>query len=251
MDVKNHHKNIVEQFSKQAGGYTAITSHSDALEKLIALSAASKNDHVLDIACGSGIVACAFAKHTAHVTGIDMTQGMLEEAQKLQAKQNIQNVSWQIGDVESLPYQDNSFSIVVSRFGFHHFLNPGKVLSEMKRVCKPDGIVLVVDVSLHDSQIEKYNEMEKNRDCSHVAALSLTQFATLFAEAGFKKVATDAYSMKIELEEQLNASFPTDADRLKNMIINDVGVNELGINVTKINDAYFLYYPIQIFAAKK
>lgn len=251
MDTKKHNENIVEQFSKQASGYTSITSHSDALEKLISKTSASKNDEVLDIACGSGIVACEFAKHTNHVTGIDMTQVMLDEAKKLQIKLNLKNLTWQIGDVENLPYDDNSFSIVVSRFGFHHFLNPLKVLTEMKRVCKPGGIVMVVDVSLPDSKIEKYNEMEKNRDFSHVAALSLTEFSRLFERVNLKNFNADFYSMKIELNEQLQASFPSDSIALKNMIIADVGVDDLGINVTKINSEYFLHYPIQIFSAKK
>ncbi|ANW95568.1 hypothetical protein AXE80_04435 [Wenyingzhuangia fucanilytica] len=251
MNSKKHNENIVEQFSKQASGYSAINSHSDALEKLISITSASKNDEVLDIACGSGIVSCEFAKHTNHVTGIDMTQGMLDEAKKLQTKFNLKNLTWQIGDVENLPYDDNSFSIVVSRFGFHHFLNPLKVLSEMKRVCKPDGVVIVVDVSLPDTKIKKYNEMEKNRDCSHVAALSLTEFSRLFEKIGFKNVNTDFYSMKIELNEQLQASFPSDSTALKNMIIADVGIDDLGINVIEINGQYFLHYPIQIFYAKK
>mgnify|MGYP003665820283 CR=1 FL=1 len=251
MDTKKHNENIVEQFSKQASGYTSITSHSDALEKLISITSASKNDEVLDIACGSGIVACEFAKHTNHVTGIDMTQVMLDEAKKLQTKLNLKNLTWQIGDVENLPYDDNSFSIVVSRFGFHHFLNPLKVLSEMKRVCKSGGIVMVVDVSLPDSKIEKYNEMEKNRDFSHVAALSLTEFSSLFERVNLENFNADFYSMKIELNEQLQASFPSDSIALKNMIIADVGENDLGINVTKINSEYFLHYPIQIFSAKK
>ena len=153
MDAKNHYKNVVEQFTKQASAYTSISSHSDALEKLISISSASKKDDVLEIACGSGIVACEFARHTNSVTGIDMTQGMLDEAKKLQLEQQLKNITWQIGDVENLPYKDNNFSIVISRFGFHHFLNPLKVLSEMKRVCKPNGIVLIVDVSVPDSKI--------------------------------------------------------------------------------------------------
>jgi ubiquinone/menaquinone biosynthesis C-methylase UbiE len=251
MDVINHNKNIVEQFSKQAEGYTSITSHSDSLEKLISITSASKKDTVLEVACGSGIVSCEFSKYVKSVVGIDMTQGMLDEAKKLQLKETIKNVNWQIGEAENLPYDDESFSIVISRFGFHHFLNPFKVMSEMKRVCKPGGILVVVDVALPDSKIEKYNEMEKNRDCSHVAALSLTEFSSLFNKVGLKKLKFDFYTMQIELEEQLEASYPKDLNALKNMIINDVGVNDLGINVTKISDAYFLNYPIHIFSAKK
>ncbi|WP_417443931.1 class I SAM-dependent methyltransferase [Joostella sp.] len=251
MDTKKHNENIVEQFSKQASGYTSITSHSDSLEKLITITSASKKDNVLDIACGSGIVSCEFAKYTNHVTGIDMTQGMLDEAKKLQIKLNLKNVIWQIGNVESLPYESNSFSIVVSRFGFHHFLNPLKVLSEMKRVCKPNGIVLIVDVSLPDNKIKKYNEMERNRDYSHAAALSLTEFSHLFEKICFKSLNTDFYVMQIGLKEQLKASYPRDANALENMIINDVEKNDLGINVSKFNDKYYLNYPIHIFSVKK
>lgn len=249
MDTEKHHKNIVNQFSKQATGYTAISSHSLALEKLIAISSASREKEVLDIACGSGIVSCEFAKYTKNVTGIDMTKEMLDEAKKLQEKQKIKNITWQIGDVSNLPYENGAFSIVVSRFGFHHFLNPLRVLCEMKRVCKPGGIVLVVDVSLPDSKIKMYNEMERNRDSSHVAALSLTEFSALFDEAGFNTVASDFYSMKIGLEEQLEASFPSDRESLKNLIISDVGRNELGVNVTKENGEFYLHYPIHIFSA--
>ena len=251
MDIKKHNKNIIEQFSKQANGYTSITSHSNALEKLIQISSASKKDTVLDIACGSGIVSCEFAKHTSHVTGIDMTQEMLDEAMKLQAKKSLKNITWEIGDVTDLPYKDNHFSIVISRFGFHHFLDPSKVLSEMKRVCKPNGIIMIVDVSLPKDKIEKYNEMEKNRDFSHVAALSLTEFKNIFNKNGLNKVETDSYSMQIELNEQLQASFPTNLIALKNMILQDIGVNDLGINATRVGEKVLLHYPIQIFSTRK
>lgn len=251
MDAKKHNVNIAEQFSKQANGYTSIISHYDALEQLIQISSANMNDTVLDIACGSGIVSCEFAKHTKHVTGIDMTQEMINEAKKLQAKANLQNIDWRIGDVTNLPYADNHFSIVVSRFGFHHFLNPQKVLSEMKRVCKPNGIVMVVDVSLPDAKIEKYNEMERNRDCSHVAALSLSEFAIIFESIGFDKLEKAHYIMQINLEEQLKASFPQDVIALKNSILQDIGIDDLGINVTKNDKGVFLNYPIHIFSARK
>lgn len=250
MDTQKHNKDIVEQFSKQARAYSAMAPHHDALERLITMTSACEGDTVLEIACGSGIVACEFAKYTKQVTGIDMTPGMLDQARKFQAKQALDNLTWDLGDVESLPYGDHSFSIVVSRFGFHHFLDPFKVLSEMKRVCTQDGMVLVVDVSLPDSKIDSYNEMERNRDCSHVAALSWTQFSELFEKVGFKKLHTDGYSMRIELQEQLRASFPRDVGALEAMILSDVGMDNLGIKVTEENGTHFLHYPIHIFAAQ-
>jgi len=253
MTNQAHKQEIIDQFSQQAGAYSAITAHSDALDRLIHLSSVKATDTVLDIACGSGIVACAFAEHAGHVTGIDITEGMIEEARKLQQKKGLKNMHWQIGEVEVLPYQNNSFSIVVSRFGFHHFLEPVKVLAEMARVCKKDGCVLVVDVALPAGKVNAYNRMEKLRDPSHTAALTHEQFIALFEEAGLTNIRHESYRMPIELEQQLNASFPQKGKKaeLKQMILHDVGVNALGIDATEINEQVHIHYPVSIYAATK
>lgn len=251
METKAHNDNIIKQFSKQASGYTSIVSHRDALDELIVITSASKDDNVLEVACGSGIVSCEFAKHVNHVTGIDITEGMINEAKKLQAKYQLKNIDWEIGEVTSLCYPDSSFSIVVSRFGFHHFLNPQMVLMEMIRVCKSNGIVMVVDVSLPDDKIDAYNVMEKNRDSSHVKALSVKEFKRLFEKSDLKNSKECSYTMKIELEEQLQASFPSNSLTLKSMILEDIGINKLGVNAAEIDGKVFLHYPIHIFSGTK
>lgn len=248
MNSTEHNQKIVEQFSKQARGYTGIKSHSDALQKLIKMSNVGKDDIVLDIACGSGIVSCAFAEYAKHVTGIDMTKEMLKEARKKQEVGGFSNLQWDLGLVEQLPYENGQFSIVVSRFGFHHFLDPGKVLSEMMRVCKRGGVILVVDVSLPDHYIDCYNAMESIRDDSHVAALSISQFQELFKNVGIESLKHDTYTMVISLKEQLKASFPTDATTFRKMVIDDIGQNKLGVQVTQKKEGVYLYYPIHIFA---
>lgn len=251
MDTNKHNKNIVKQFSKQASGYTSITSHSNALEKLIQISGITKEDTVLDIACGSGIVSCEFAKHAKFVTGIDITQEMLNEAKKLQKKENLQNICWRIGNVTDLPFSNNQFSVVISRFGFHHFINPLQVLKEMKRICTPNGVIMVVDVSMPNEKIDNYNKMEKIRDYSHVSAISLSGFNELFEKVGLQLVETDMYVMPISLNEQLEASFPTNPNKLKDIILQDIGVDDLGINVTRNGEEVLLNYPIHIFTARK
>ncbi|UCS92724.1 methyltransferase domain-containing protein [Echinicola marina] len=251
MDNKQHNNDIVEQFSKQAQGYTSIRSHSDALEKLIQISGLSQEDTVLEIACGSGIVSCEFAKHASFVTGIDITQKMLDQAKRLQDKEGLQNISWEIGDVSSLPYEDNQFSMVISRFGFHHFLNPLQVLKEMKRVCKPNGLIMLVDVSVPEDKITKYNEMEKIRDYSHVSVLAVAEFDQLFERLSLRRMETEKYMMQISLEEQLRASFPTDPQALEKMILQDIGLDELGINATRKGEDVMLNYPVYIFSVRK
>ena len=97
------------------------------------------------MACGPGLVVCAFAPHVREATGIDVTPAMLERARKLAAEKGLTNIVWRQGDVYSLPYDDASFTIVTTRFSCHHFLDPAAVLREMVRVCAPGGRVIVVD----------------------------------------------------------------------------------------------------------
>src|SRR5207248_3085609 len=70
---------------------------------------------------------------------------MLERARALAAEKGIANVTWQEGEVERLPYPDGAFTIVVTRFAMHHFLDPAAVFREMVRVCAPGGRIVVVD----------------------------------------------------------------------------------------------------------
>src|SRR5207244_7010379 len=132
---------VVEQFTKQAIPFSTAPGiqDRDALALLVAATRAGADDAVLDVACGPGLVVCAFAAVVRHATGVDLTPAMIERARALQAEKGLENVSWRLGDVLPLPYPDGSFSIVTSRFAFHHFLDPRGVLAEMKRVCAPGG----------------------------------------------------------------------------------------------------------------
>jgi ubiquinone/menaquinone biosynthesis C-methylase UbiE len=81
----------------------------------------------------------------------DITPAMIECARELQREKGLTNLRWEVSDVNPTPFADNSFSVVLTRYSFHHFLDPKGVLAEMKRVCKADGTIMVVDVSLMTS----------------------------------------------------------------------------------------------------
>jgi ubiquinone/menaquinone biosynthesis C-methylase UbiE len=253
MDKQIHNENIKEQFSKQATSYTAVVAHRDSLEVLIEMSDVSKEDIVLDIACGSGIVTCEFAKHAHHVTGIDITKRMLDEAKKLQLNNKLSNIDWILDDVVPLQFLDNQFSVVVTRFSFHHFIDYKKVFDEMVRVCKPNKTIMVVDVMLPSEKVNGYDQMEKLRDSSHVGALTSEKFEALFQTTKIKECTKFIYEMSIELETQLNASYLTDneKEKLRTLIVQDVGKNNLGVNINCIEDKYYLHYPICVYVGKK
>jgi ubiquinone/menaquinone biosynthesis C-methylase UbiE len=85
------------------------------------LSEVNKNDTVLDIACGPVLVTTAFATKAKHVTGIDITPAMIDKAKEIQKDKKLENISWKIGDATNLPFDDESFSIVITRYSFHHY----------------------------------------------------------------------------------------------------------------------------------
>ena len=97
---------------------------------------------------------------------------MLDRARLYQAEQQVSNVTWQLGSSSDLPFADGTFHRVVTRFSFHHFLEPGKALAEMKRVCLPGGIVLVCDVAPSPQTQAAFNHWEILRDPSHTRALT-------------------------------------------------------------------------------
>src|SRR4029077_12563271 len=106
--------------------------------------------------------------------------------QRLAAEKGLSNVTWRQGDVAKLPYGDASFTIVVTRYSFHHFLDPRKALREMIRVCAPGGRIVVVDTCASEdpAKAAEFNRLEKWRDPSHVRNLPLTELKGLFAPLG-------------------------------------------------------------------
>jgi ubiquinone/menaquinone biosynthesis C-methylase UbiE len=170
---------ILDQFTRQAVPFADMPAHSneESVRLLIDLAQIGTEDDVLDVACGPGLVACRLAEGVArHVIGIDMVPAMIEQAQARQRSKGLKNLTWLVGDAVPLPFPDATFSVVVTRYSFHHFLDPKAVLADMVRVCQPGGRVAVIDVFTSSPvQAEAYNRVEKLRDPSHVRALSLAR----------------------------------------------------------------------------
>src|SRR5580765_8128051 len=115
-----HQNEILDQFTRQATPFATAPGIRDeaALRLIVECSGAGPEDTVLDVACGPGLVVAAFARVVHHATGIDLTPAMIARAETLARERGLTNVSWRLGDVQSLPFPDASFSIVTSRFAF-------------------------------------------------------------------------------------------------------------------------------------
>lgn len=253
--MSTHQDLIRDQFTKQAIPFATAPGIKDeeALKLLVDFTGAGPNDTVLDVACGPGLVVCAFAQVVRHATGIDLTPAMIERARTLQQEKRLTNVTWQVGDVLPLPYPDASFSIVTSRFAFHHFPDPRAVLAEMKRVCTPGGKVVVIDVmaSPDPEKAAAYNRMEKLRDPSHARGLPLTELEMLFQQTALPTPRKTFYRLEGEVEDLLQRSFPNpgNADKIRQMFIDALANDGLGMDVRRQGDKIRFAYPIAILCS--
>lgn len=109
-----------------------------AAAKLVGFAQASAGQRVLDIGCGTGIVAVSAARRGAMVSGLDLSPALLERARD---NANIANVEVEFieGDAEALPYPDGSFDVVLSQFGHMFAPRPALAVQEMLRVLKVAG----------------------------------------------------------------------------------------------------------------
>ena len=257
MTDATHEELIVDQFTRQAVPFSTAKTIADqkALQLLIEFSGAGPDDTVLDVACGGGNVVCAFAEIVHHATGIDVTPAMLERARAVAREKSLSNVSWDLGEATSLPYADGTFTIVVTRFSFHHFIEPLAVLKEMVRVCAPGGRVLVADMhtNVDSAKGAEFNRMELLRDPSHVRALPVAELKALFPAAGLPPARITFYELRDELENLLSRSFPNpgDGDKIREIFRTSAGDDRLGIPIRLDGTLIHYAYPVAVLSATR
>ena len=108
--------------------------------RLVAYAGIRAGQTVLDVACGTGVVALTAARAGAKVRGLDLSPVLIEHARKSAALVGA-DIEFKEGDAESLPWSDGSFDIVVSQFGHMFAPRPEVTIAEMLRVLKPGGTI--------------------------------------------------------------------------------------------------------------
>lgn len=139
---------------------------------------AQKDAKVLDMGCGGGHVSYAVAPYVRQVTAFDLAPEMLDIVSSEATKQNLRNIETALGDVESLPFSDESFDYVFSRFSAHHWFNLNSGLKEADRVLKPNGKAVFIDViSPGLPKLDTHLQaIEILRDISHVRDYSVREW---------------------------------------------------------------------------
>jgi ubiquinone/menaquinone biosynthesis C-methylase UbiE len=201
----SHVERIRTQFTRQAETYAGMQQTHDerALALLVRLSGARPGDRVLDVACGPGFLTMAFAQACASARGVDATPAFVERARRVAAERGLANASFAAGDVNALPEPTDSYDVVSCRAAFHHFPSPARVLTEMARVAKPGGTLLIGDLlgSEDGAQAELHDRIERLCDPSHARALPRSEFLALFRAQGLEVVHQPSSELHYDAEE--------------------------------------------------
>lgn len=138
-------------------GALETTGRSPGSRSLSAASSAKQWDlkpgsKALDAACGTGHVALAAARRFCEATGVDYVPSLLEIGRKRAALEGIE-VTFEEGDVENIPFPDESFDYVLSTIGAMFAPNQERTAEELLRVCRREGTVGMVTGSPKDSWV--------------------------------------------------------------------------------------------------
>ncbi len=119
-------------------------------KKVLKLVASKNPQTILDIATGTGDLAIMMASTSASkITGIDISEGMLEVGRKKVAAKNLSDkIELQLADSENMPFPDNSFDAITVGFGIRNFEHLQTGLAEILRVLKPGGIFVILETSM-------------------------------------------------------------------------------------------------------
>ena len=148
-------------------------------------------DVVLDLGCGAGVDVFLAAKAVGdkgRVIGVDMTPQMIERARENADRSGHKNVEFRLGDIESLPLNDNSVDVVISNCVINLAPDKRRVYSEIYRVLKPGGCFFISDVVSYGVVPEKIrSDLNLWTGCI-AGALDRDEYLNIVGKTGFTSV---------------------------------------------------------------
>ena len=179
---------------------------------LLKRAAPQLGERVLDVACGTGVVARSIVPLVGNggkVVGLDINPAMLEVACR-QFSNNCEKINWREGRAENIPFERNEFALVTCQQGLQFFKNRAKAAEEMLRVLRPNGrVVIEVFQSLENNPAYQvvFNTMASVFNIP-LAALAApfsygdpSELESLLVDAGFRQVKVESVSQEVHFNE--------------------------------------------------
>ncbi|MBB5215041.1 class I SAM-dependent methyltransferase [Parapusillimonas granuli] len=203
----NHSETVQAQFDAQAQAYLQSAVHAagpDLLRaaELLSQSFPAASGAVMDLGCGAGHLSFALAPLCASVVAVDPSPNMLATVSRAAAEKGLANIQTVQAGAESLPFEDGRFCVVASRYSAHHWLDLPAALKEMRRVVKPGGYLLMIDVEGDENPMvdTHLQTIEILRDRSHVRDRTPSEWARLITDAGFAEIEHQNWATRLAFE---------------------------------------------------
>jgi SAM-dependent methyltransferase len=187
--MTSHASKVGKQFGTVAAAYLSSTVHSQGadLETIASKLRDQPEARMLDLGCGAGHLSFAVAPHVGAVVAYDLSAEMVDIVTNEARRRDLRNVVTQKGRVESLPFRDDSFDWVCTRYSAHHWTDIHRALGEARRVLKRGGGLIVIDTCaptnpLLDTHLQA---IELLRDGSHVRNYTPAEWRSMLRGAGF------------------------------------------------------------------
>ena len=215
--MSQHKQSVLQSFSPNAEAYLTSPVHSAGadLDLLAREAEALDQPIVLDLGCGAGHVSFAVAPFAKEVVAFDLSTSMLDVVAATARERQLLNIRTKQGSVEELPFEDEQFDLVLSRYSAHHWNDVPKALNEARRVLKPNGKVCFVDIAGAPSPMldTHLQAVELMRDPSHVRDYTKAEWLALFQAALFHPDVESEWRLPLEFSSWVKR-IGTSAERI-------------------------------------
>jgi ubiquinone/menaquinone biosynthesis C-methylase UbiE len=212
----SHDEQVDRQFGPVAAAYLTSQVHSQGADLGDVANILRGAARVLDVGCGAGHLSFALARTVGAIVASDLSADMLAAVAVEAKRRTLENLTTQRASVESLPFESASFDAVCTRFSAHHWTNLRRGVAEMRRVLKPGGRLIVIDVVAPESALldTHLQTIELLRDPSHVRDYSLAEWVDYLSEVGLPIAAQKSWPLRMEFDTWV-ARMKTPPDRVK------------------------------------